>query len=444
MARRLLRRFSIGAGVHRNVGIADVVISGGGIVGSALACALGKSSAMRDKRLVLLEASSENASLPQPGDRYGNRVSALTPATIQFLKDVDAWETICSTRMKSFRTMHVWDSCSEARIEFDSKSVSDLPYMGCIVENRVILGALRRCLRNVETVENCQVNLVEKSPREVQLSSTGNEQLKARLLIGADGANSTVRKAIEGGKHYSKSYHQTAVVATLHFAEEIENETAWQRFLPTGPIALLPLSDTSSSLVWSTSPSHAQSLLQLPEDSFVDSVNSAFSDNVRNQSLPSRAVQALRSLNQSDHESVCKYPPSILRVDEGSRASFPLALYHGSTYVNDRIALVGDAAHRIHPMAGQGLNLGFGDAIALAKVIAEAAENGEDLGSEFYLRRYERERLRRVVPVMASIDALNTLFSTSNSALALVRGVGLQFTDMIAPLKTLIIKTAAS
>lgn len=261
--------------------------------------------------------------------------------------------------------------------------------------------------------------------------------LVTKLLVGADGAMSTVRKAANM-KQFSYSYNQVAVVATLQLSEPTNNITAWQRFLPSGPIALLPLSDETSSLVWSTSPHQANSLVTMPDDNFVDAVNSAFCEDYPRHTFVESSISTLNALIQTVSEAnqtVLQLPPAILKVTDNSRASFPLHLGHSTQYVGNRLALIGDAAHRIHPMAGQGVNLGYSDVQCLTRCLKEAAEQGQDLGSLHHLRTYERKRLQHVVPMMTAIDGLHRLFTASSVPVVLSRALGLQITDALAPVK---------
>lgn len=261
--------------------------------------------------------------------------------------------------------------------------------------------------------------------------------LVTKLLVGADGAMSTVRKAANM-KQFSYSYNQVAVVATLQLSEPTNNITAWQRFLPSGPIALLPLSDETSSLVWSTSPHQANSLVTMPDDNFVDAVNSAFCEDYPRHTFVESSISTLNALIQTVSEAnqtVLQLPPAILKVTDNSRASFPLHLGHSTQYVGNRLALIGDAAHRIHPMAGQGVNLGYSDVQCLTRCLKEAAEQGQDLGSLHHLRTYERKRLQHVVPMMTAIDGLYRLFTASSVPVVLSRALGLQITDALAPVK---------
>ncbi|XP_062973926.1 ubiquinone biosynthesis monooxygenase COQ6, mitochondrial isoform X1 [Elgaria multicarinata webbii] len=431
----------------------DVVVSGGGMVGTAMAAALGHDVHLSDKKVLLLEAGSKKVSNQLPKN-YSNRVSAITPGSATLLNSVGAWEHICSTRIRPFRRMQVWDACSEAMIIFDKENLDD---MGYIVENDVILSALTKQLDAVSD----RVEVLYRSravgytwPLHYQTSDTSSwvqidladgRRLQTKLLIGADGQNSMVRKAA-GIQNIQYQYDQSAVVATLHLSEATDNNVAWQRFLPSGPIALLPLSDTLSSLVWSTSHEHASQLQSMDEESFVDSINSAFWSNANHSDFIDTAGSMFRSavsLLMPSGTASRQLPPSVAKVDPRSRAVFPLGLGHATEYVQHRVALIGDAAHRIHPLAGQGVNMGFGDIACLTHYLSAAAFNGKDLGSLKHLLQYEGERQRHNLSLMVAIDLLKRLYSTSIAPFVLLRTWGLQATNAVPPVKERIMAFAS-
>ncbi|XP_055648735.1 ubiquinone biosynthesis monooxygenase COQ6, mitochondrial isoform X2 [Falco biarmicus] len=279
----------------------------------------------------------------------------------------------------------------------------------------------------------------------VQIELADGRRLQTKLLIGADGHNSLVRQKAEI-KNIEHQYDQSAVVATLHLSEATDNNVAWQRFLPTGPIALLPLSDTASSLVWSTCHEHASELLAMDEESFVDSINSAFWSNVNHSDFIDTAGAMFRSailLLTPAGTAVRQLPPSVAKADPESRAMFPLGMGHATEYVQHRVALIGDAAHRVHPLAGQGVNLGFGDIECLARHLSAAAFNGSDLGSLRHLLKFETERQRHNVSLIAAIDVLKRLYSTRLTPLVLLRTWGLQATNALPLVKEQIMAFAS-
>ncbi|ETE64145.1 Ubiquinone biosynthesis monooxygenase COQ6, partial [Ophiophagus hannah] len=398
----------------------DVVVSGGGMVGAAMAAALGHDVHLSDKKILLLEARPKKK-IKDISTEYSNRV---------------------------------WDACSEALIMFENDNLED---MGYIVENDIIMSAL---YKQLDTVSD-QVEVLYRSraigytwplPHQssdsspwVQIDLADGRRFQTKLLIGADGQNSLIRKAA-GIQNINYQYDQSAVVATLHLSEATDNNVAWQRFLPSGPIALLPLSDTASSLVWSTSHEHAVQLQRMDEENFVDSVNSAFWSNANHSDFIDTAASMFRSavsLLMPSGTAARQLPPSVAKVDPKSRAVFPLGLGHATEYVQDRVALIGDAAHRVHPLAGQGVNMGFGDISCLTNYLSAAAFKGKDLGSLSHLLQYEGERQRHNLSLVAATDLLSRLYSTNMAPFVLLRTWGLQITNAVPPVKEQIMAFAS-
>ncbi|KAJ7399537.1 Ubiquinone biosynthesis monooxygenase COQ6, mitochondrial [Pitangus sulphuratus] len=451
-----------------------------------MAAALGHDIHFHDKKIALLEAGPRKEYDHMP-DSYSNRVSSISPGSATLLSSFGAWDHVCSLRLKPFRRMQVpdlglqiycvfvysefskvWDACSEAMIIFEKDDLDD---MGYIVENDVIMSALTKQLdavadrvevfyrsRAVGYTWPLPSHSCDTSPW-VQIELADGRRLQTKLLIGADGHNSVVRREA-GIKNIEHQYDQSAVVATLHLSEATDNNVAWQRFLPTGPIALLPLSDTASSLVWSTSHEHASELLAMDEESFVDSINSAFVSislmaglvclfqwsNINHSDFIDTAGAMFRSaisLLKPSGTAVRQLPPSVAEVDPESRAMFPLGMGHATEYVQHRVALIGDAAHRVHPLAGQGVNLGFGDIACLAHHLSAAAFNGSDLGSLKHLLKFETERQRHNVSLIAATDLLKRLYSTRLAPLVLLRTWGLQATNALPPVKEQIMAFAS-
>ncbi|XP_033256474.1 ubiquinone biosynthesis monooxygenase COQ6, mitochondrial isoform X2 [Orcinus orca] len=395
----------------------DVVVSGGGLVGAAMACALGYDIHFCDKKILLLEAGPKKV-LGKLPETYSNRVSSISPGSATLLSSFGAWDHICNMRYRAFRRMQVWDACSEALIMFDKDNLDD---MGCIVENNVIMHALTKQLEAVSDRVTVlykskavsytwpyPFSMADSSPW-VHITLGDGSILQTKLLIGADGHNSGVRQAA-GIQNVSWNYDQSAVVATLHLSEATENNVAWQRFLPSGPIALLPWSDANHT-------------------DFIDSAGS----------MLQYAVAFLKPTKISARQ----LPPSVARVDAKSRILFPLGLGHAAEYVRPRLALIGDAAHRVHPLAGQGANMGFGDISSLLHHLRTAAFNGKDLGSMSHLTAYETDRQRHNTALLAATDLLKRLYSTSAAPLVLLRTWGLQATNAVSPLKEQIMAFAS-
>ncbi|XP_010896209.2 ubiquinone biosynthesis monooxygenase COQ6, mitochondrial [Esox lucius] len=432
----------------------DVIISGGGMVGTAMACSLGLDPNLEGKKILLLEAGNKKVMEKVP-DAYSTRVSSISTGSATILTGVGAWDHIMNMRYKPYQKMQVWDACSDALITFDKENLQD--EMAYIVENDIIVAALTKQLENLSDHVRVQYkskvvkytwpksHQVEDSIPWVQVTLANGQTLQTKLLIGADGPNSMVRQ--EAGIPTVKwNYDQSAVVAVLHLSEPTENNVAWQRFLPTGPIAMLPLSDTESSLVWSTSHHHAEELLNLDEESFVDAVNSAFWSNENHSELAETAGSLFRtalSVLMPSAGSTRQLPPSVAGIGPKSRVMFPLGMGHASEYIRHRVALIGDAAHRVHPLAGQGANLGFGDVACLTQVLSQAAFNGKDLGAMQHLLVYETERQRHNLPMMAAIDLMKRLYSTNAAPVVLLRTFGLQATNTLPAIKEQIMAFAS-
>ncbi|XP_054653603.1 ubiquinone biosynthesis monooxygenase COQ6, mitochondrial [Dunckerocampus dactyliophorus] len=432
----------------------DVIISGGGMVGSAMACSLGKDPNLMGKKILLLEAGNKKVMEEVP-DSYSTRVSSINPGSATVLSGIGAWEHITNMRCKPYKKMQVWDACSDALITFDKDNLEE--EMAYIVENDVVVAALTKQLDGLS--DNVQVKYRSKVVKYtwpvphkavhsipwVQISLASGETLQTKLLIGADGPNSMVRREL-GIPTVKWNYDQSAVVAVLHLSEPTENNVAWQRFLPTGPIAMLPLSDTTSSLVWSTSHHLAEELLELDEECFVDAINSAFWSNDNQSELVETAGSLFRSALSAIMPSAGsprQLPPSVASIGPKSRVMFPLGMGHASEYIRHRVALIGDAAHRVHPLAGQGANLGFGDVACLTQLLSQAAFNGKDLGAIQHLLEYETERQRHNLPMMAAIDLMKRLYSTDAAPVVLLRTFGLQATNMLPSLKEQITEFAS-
>ncbi|RXN11329.1 ubiquinone biosynthesis monooxygenase mitochondrial isoform X2 [Labeo rohita] len=396
----------------------DIVISGGGMVGTAMACSLGLDPNLTGKKILLLEAGHKKE-MDRVPETYSIRVSSISPGSATLLSGLGAWDHIVNMRCKPYNKMQVWDACSDALITFDKENLQD--EMAYIVENDVIVAALTKQLQTLSDHVEVQyrTKVVKYTwPRPYHVS----ESIPWVQVTLANG----------------KTLH-TKLLPT-------ENNVAWQRFLPTGPIAMLPLSDTESSLVWSTSHQHAEELLQLDEESFVDAINTAFWSNENHSELVETAGSLFRtalSVLMPDSGSARQLPPSVAGIGPKSRVMFPLGMGHATEYIRHRVAIIGDAAHRVHPLAGQGANLGFGDVACLTKILSQAAFNGKDLGAMQHLLEFETERQRHNLPMMAAVDLMKRLYSTNAAPMVLLRTFGLQATNALPPLKEQIMAYAS-
>jgi len=385
----------------------DLIIAGGGMVGATLAGALGEA----DLRIALLEGATLERI--RPGDEPDIRVSAIHRASQRIFAAIGAWDGMTAWRVSPFRDMRVWDAAGFGQIHFDSADLGE-PLLGWIIENRVIQYALLERVRQSSEIELlCPAALETAQPLaengwRVRLSD--GRELTTRLLVGADGAQSKVRD-LAGIAASGWNYDQKAVVSHVRTAEP-HQETAWQRFLPTGPLAFLPLHDGRCSIVWSTTPEQAGALLALDESAFAEALADAFD-------------QRLGSI-----------------IEVGPRSAFPLRRQHAQAYVKPGLALIGDAAHVVHPLAGQGVNLGLLDAATLAEVILDALNAGQDFASFKTLRRYERWRKGDNLLMLGMMDGFKRLFGNPLPPVRLLRNVGLNLTDAVGPLKNLIARRA--
>lgn len=384
----------------------DIVIVGGGMVGLALAAALKHS----ELRIAVIEGrvpSLELAELPDV------RVSALSRSSEIMLRNLGAWQGITSRRAAPYSAMEVWERDSFARIEFSANQMTQ-PDLGHIVENRVIQLALLEQVQkqaNVTLFMPAQCQSLAVGESEAWLTLDNGQSLTAKLIVGADGANSWVRQQQDIPlTHWD--YGHSALVANVRTVEPHQS-TARQVFTPQGPLAFLPMSDPyMSSIVWSTEPNRAQRLLSLSELEFNKILTAEF-----------------------DHRlGLCEVV--------GERAAFPLKMRYARDFALQRIALVGDAAHTIHPLAGQGVNLGLLDAASLAQELLALWHQGEDIGLLKNLRGYERWRKTEAAKMIAAMQGFKDLFEGDNPAKKLIRGIGMQLAGQLPGAKDEIMKRA--
>ena len=384
----------------------DVAIIGGGCVGGTLACAL----AQEGLRVAVIEA--HEAQRMWPVGSVDIRVFAITRASERIFRAIDCWEAIERGGVSPFRDMRVWDASGPGAIHFDCAELGE-PTLGYIIEQRVIQAALNARMEMLPTLTRlcpAELGAFELAGDAMRITLADGQQLRARLLVGADGAASRVRGMADIAVEV-RDYQQEAVVAVVT-TEQSHQETAWQRFLPTGPLAFLPLRDGRSSIVWSTTPQQAAELCALDAPEFLERLSAAFDQRLGR----------------------------VTAVEE--RARFPLRRLHAKHYIAERLALVGDAAHVIHPLAGQGVNLGLLDAATLAEVVLDAHATGRDYGLYSNLRRYERWRHGDNRVMQRAMDGFKELFGASAPPLRLLRNTGLGMVDRMGPLKQLLSRHA--
>ncbi|MEW6729487.1 MAG: UbiH/UbiF/VisC/COQ6 family ubiquinone biosynthesis hydroxylase [Pseudomonadota bacterium] len=385
---------------------ADVLIIGGGMVGAALACALGRSGF----EVHVVEAQApEPFAQEQPLDL---RVSAVSLASQALLEAVDAWRHVLDMRAVPFRRMRVWDREGPGETTFDSRDIGE-PALGHIVENRLLQLALWRAAEGLETVRwHCPARLDALDIREdgVFARLGDGSGVRAQLVVGADGAHSRLRELAHIGLT-RWDYDVEALVATVKTSAP-QQDITWQRFTPSGPQALLPLSGPHASLVWYTAPDEVARLKALDDESFVEELLRAFPSELG-------GVEALLE-----------------------RGSFRLARRHAQQYCKPRLVLAGDAAHTIHPLAGQGVNLGFMDVAALAEVLTKARNANEDIGALHVLQRYERWRRGENLLMQSAMDIFHHAFKPARGPLPWLRGLALRVANDLPPLRRLLIRRA--
>lgn len=365
--------------------------------------------------------------------------------------------------------MQVWDGVSDARISFDWDNARSLgprkptqpTTIAYMIENTntvsALLGRLEE-LGGVDIFSSTKVDSINLGTdvEKLDLSSwpivslSNGKSLAARLLVGADGANSPVR-TFAGIPSRGFDYSRHGVVATLKLSGPgwggPDHKTAYQRFLPTGPIAMLPMPGNFATLVWSTTPERAAKLKSLSSADFVAMVNAGFrlstTDLEYLHTLPSGQTDEVAWREKHTPVNERSLPVRVTDVQTGSVASFPLRMRHADTYTGERVALVGDAAHTIHPLAGQGLNQGQGDAAALVRTISHAVQTGQDIGSTLALESYTSERYAENNAMLGVCDKLHRLYSVESGPIVGLRSLGLRAVNAMGPLKGFFMNRAA-
>jgi 2-octaprenylphenol hydroxylase len=383
----------------------EVLIVGGGVTGLALAALLGRAGIP----VAVIEADEPQQDwLP---DSMDLRVYAISRVSQRLFEQAGAWPAMLP-RACAYGDMHVWDAGGNGEIHFDSADLGE-PDLGHIIESRVIVSALLEVLEELPSVRICcpaRVQSIGDAGGRQRLELEDGQVLDARLLVGADGRNSRVRDS--AGIHAVVSeYGQQALVCVVE-TERPHQHTAWQRFLPTGPLAFLPLFDGRCSIVWSATSSEARRLLGLDDVAFCAALGEAFDYRLGN----------IKSC--------------------GERVLFRLVRQYAENYVKPGVALIGDAAHVIHPLAGQGVNLGLKDVLELGEVVQQALQVQRDPGSLAVLRRYERARRGDMLATMTAMDGFKHMFGSRNAPLRLARNLGLNLVNNAVPVKNMIMRQA--
>lgn len=391
----------------------DLIIVGAGLVGASLACAIAQGKNAQDLRIALIEAGGEAQHFD--GEHFDPRVVALTQASQNLLAKIGVWSEIFQARAYAYRDMHVWDGEGTADIHFNCAEVRE-NHLGHIVENSVIVNALRKKLAAHSQITLIQPAKILNLTRDthVQIELDNGDVFTTDLLIAADGAQSKVRELAEFETR-EWDYGHKAIVTTVQ--TELPNQaTAWQRFMRTGPLAFLPLPSVNEkhfcSIVWSAEIELADELMQLNDAEFCTRLGLAFEHKLG----------------------------KIIHTAE--RFAIPLRQRHAKTYIQPKTVLVGDAAHNIHPLAGQGVNLGLLDVVVLADEIQRALDRKIPLNDFSILRRYQRQRLAGNLIMMSAMEAFKRLFGSDSLMLTWLRNSGMRQLNSFTELKKVIVKSA--
>ena len=386
----------------------DVIVVGGGMVGLALTAKL----AQLDLRVAVIDPKPVD--LEWENGTVDSRVSAITRASQRLFQSIEAWQLIDDHDKSAYQRMFVWDGeSSSGKIEFDASLIAE-PNLGHIIENRVLRRALFQSIerdRHIDWLcpEKCQAVDYQENYAELTLAS--GKRMKASLLVAADGAFSWLRKTSDIGQEQN-AYGHKAIVCTVK-TEKSHLQTAWQRFDHHGPLAFLPLRDSSlCSIVWSVDESFAEELLSLERSAFAKRLTQTFESTLGQVEVQSTPV------------------------------AFPLFERTADRMAQHRLALIGDAAHTIHPLAGQGVNLGFSDALELAKAIDVSLKKGADIGLKHRLRPFERARKSETKAMQLAMQGFKRLFEKEIPAVQMARSYGLAVTDKHPVLKQKLIRKA--
>lgn len=390
---------------------ADLLIVGAGMVGSALALALQHSGL----EILLLDGSPLSIKPFDEQSAFEPRVSALSAASQRILERLGAWQGISERRLSPYSDMRVWDGSGTGQIHFSAASVH-AEVLGHIVENRVVQDGLLERLHDSEIglLANARLEQMRRSGDDWLLTLADGRTLRAPLVIAADGANSAVRR-LTGCETREWDYLHHAIVTNVRCAQPHQT-TAWQRFTDEGPLAFLPLlrdgQQNWCSIVWSTTPEQAEHLMALSDEAFCAELERAFEGRLG----------------------------GVLQADP--RVCVPLRQRHAKRYVAEGLALIGDAAHTIHPLAGQGVNLGFLDAAVLAEELLHAYERGERLADIRVLSRFERRRMPHNLALMAAMEGFERLFQADPLPLRWLRNSGLKWVEQLPQAKALFVRKA--
>ena len=383
---------------------AGVAVVGGGMVGGALALGL----AQQGFDVTVIEQAA-----PPAFDAAGKpdvRISAISAASVDLLRGLGVWEAVLAMRAHPWRRLETWE-WETARVQFDAAELK-LPLLGYMVENTVLQQALWQALEahpGVSLRVPASIKALHRHNDHHVLALSEGDELAVKLVIGADGANSRVREMAGIGIH-AWAYPQSCMLITVQCESE-PGDCTWQHFTPTGPHAFLPLFDNWASLVWYDTPARI------------------------------RQLQGM-TMEQLGREIAHHFPQRLGKVTPVSAGAFPLARRHALDYAREGLALVGDAAHTIHPLAGQGVNLGYRDVEALLDVVGNARAHGEAWASQQVLKRYQMRRMADNFIMQSGMDLFYAGFSNDLGPVRILRNIGLMAAERAGGLKRQALKYA--
>jgi ubiquinone biosynthesis monooxygenase Coq6 len=429
------------------VSISDILIIGGGPAGLSLASAIKSSPVLQDLKCTLVEGGKLVESLESyytnPPEYIDKRVVSITPTSTDFFKKIGGWDYVKEERIQSYDFIHTYDGVSGAKMEFDS------PELATMIENVNIQSMLYQRIKTLnyenpgqelQLLDNTKVvDIKEDSVNEWPVVTLSNgDVIKTRLLVGCDGYNSPARKYAQIESR-GWSYNRWGNVATCKYKDtEFRFPTGWQRFLPTGTLAFLPLPNNWCSLVWAVPPEISNILGKLNDDQFTYMLNAAakltpeelqYLYKVADQH-PAELIDEIKwrleifNHKLSTPEQAEDFPLEIDYIAPNSRAKFPLKLSNADSYVEERVALVGDAAHTTNPLAGQGLNMGQADVKSLVETLERARSRGLDIGAKFALEPYWSERFLPNHVMLGIVDKIHKVYSTDFKPLVWARSLG--------------------
>ncbi|WP_423823613.1 UbiH/UbiF/VisC/COQ6 family ubiquinone biosynthesis hydroxylase [Salinisphaera sp. SPP-AMP-43] len=381
----------------------DVAIVGGGMVGAVLAVALAEA----DFHVALVEAKQ-----PKPMDPEADfdlRQSAIAPGPRRVLDNLGLWERVPKHRICPFTGMKVWEAGHSDQLFLEHTAVG-LSELGHIVENALIVDSAWQAFERVDVYCPAMMADLAVGDDMARITLEDEQEITAALVVGAEGANSAVRQAA-GIPTTGWGYGQRCTVGTVT-PERHHRHIAWQRFTETGPVAFLPLADGRCSLAWHADEAVANEIAELDDERFCERLSEASG----------------HALGRIEHM--------------GSRGAFPLKLMHAQRYVQPRVALAGDAAHVVHPMAGQGANLGLMDVAELVAALEAGRAAGADAGDLTFLKRYQRARMTDNLLMLGATDGLKRLYGSRNPILRGLRGLAISGSTRLAPIRQIMIHQA--